>query len=312
MKKQIKSLASKLGIIKVMPTENSDLYSSYKPFSKLTILSSEELLSLMKHEAHRIEKSIYNGIFEDKKNIYIEKFNRIKNIVSILEERKELISDPSYLWAKDIFLTFNDLENGFIEPRSLNAKSFDMERLNVSSEILNSRRSTRVWSKCQLEKNEFEKISNILINCGIHAPCSGNRQPWKFLPMIDQKEKMLLKGLKEEHCTSAPLLIFVGMDKRVYGSLSGKYDESAMYLDAGACIMAMISAANDAGLGTCWNHFAKDMIFARKSNIQRYSEFSNYMKIPDYIEPMAILAIGIPEFLPPVPVRLSVENVKIK
>ena len=68
LKKPLKKILIKAGL-KMDPAKQY-LYSSVPPYKLITNLTEEELLSLMRHEAHRIEKSIYNDIFESKFNIY--------------------------------------------------------------------------------------------------------------------------------------------------------------------------------------------------------------------------------------------------
>jgi hypothetical protein len=63
-----------------MPIDKPYLYSSFYPYLVIDKISDDELLSLMRHEAHRIEKSIYNDIFETKKEIYFEKAKRLDSI----------------------------------------------------------------------------------------------------------------------------------------------------------------------------------------------------------------------------------------
>jgi nitroreductase len=149
-----------------------------------------------------------------------------------------------------------------------------------------------------------------MIDAARWAPTSGNRQPWRFLIITRREEKELLMKIKEEHCVTAPLLIFVGMDQRVYGAL-GK-DERGIYIDAGAAAMQMVLLAHKCGLGVCWNHFADDLINSRKVNQDIYRRFARTMGIPEWIAPIAIVAIGIPEFLPPEPARMAVDGLMIR
>jgi hypothetical protein len=129
--------------------------------------------------------------------------------------------------------------------------------------------------------------------------------------LIEKKDKKLLGKLKEEHCTSAPLLIFVGMDKRVYGSLSNKDYETALFVESGAAVMAMITGAQESGLGTCWNHFGRDLIESRKINQETYHQFCKALDIEEYIELVAILAVCIPKYIPSTPARMDIKDLII-
>ncbi|ELZ56304.1 NADH dehydrogenase/NAD(P)H nitroreductase [Haloferax sp. ATCC BAA-646] len=174
------------------------------------------------------------------------------------------------------------------------------------TDLLKSRRSTRTWADNQPSEKRLRKIAYQMIEGAKWAPNSGNRQAWRFKIIIDDEKKKLLDGIKEEHTVSAPLLIFVGMDTRLYGDVADS--ETSIYLDAGAAIMQMVLTAHNAGLGTCWNHFGKDLIKSRESNKEDYQKFTNRLDIPDYIEPMAIVCVGKPEFIPPIPERSDNER----
>ncbi|RYU65236.1 hypothetical protein ERW51_16095 [Aliivibrio finisterrensis] len=311
IKKIIKKILARVGVIKIMPTEDPHLYSSFSPYVAIDKLSDNELLSLMRHEAHRIEKSIYNDIFEKKYEVYFEKAKRLDSIFAVFDERNIFSSDNTVAWAKDIRSSFDNLLDGFIQPNSSKTNDYNFSLMDNYLSHTKSRRSVRVWKNEQLDKLEWLAVANTMIECAKWAPCSGNRQPWRFKVIIEKEDKQLLKGVKEEHCTSAPLLIFIGMDRRVYGALSKTDYETALFVDAGAAIMNMIAGAHDAGLGTCWNHFGRDLITSRKVNQEIYNNFCNVLNIDKYIEPVAILAVGLPDYIPPTPERMVIEQLII-
>lgn len=275
-------------------------------YDDLAKLSNQELLSLMRHEAHRIEKTIYNDIFQEKYQIYQTKWQNLSRIYQILDSRNYPQDEPTIVWSKEIYHAFNNLEQDFIHKNSLAPAQFDPSLAEPFVDFVRARRSVRVWSATQPEPKEFMYIAYQMIDAAKWAPTSGNRQPWKFLILVDQEKKELLKGIKENHCISAPLLIFVGMDTRFYGAL-GK-SERSIYIDAGAAIMQMVLVAHKCGLGVCWNHFADDLIESREINQKIYANFAHKLDIPDYITPIAIIATGVPKFIPPEPARMELDN----
>lgn len=313
MKKLIKQAIKKILITLGIKRDPNELYrySSVPPYKLISDLSNEEMLSLMRHEAHRIEKSIYNGIFEAKFQMYNEKAKRVQEIYKELKQRNSEECEPTLIWAKQILDAFDDLKTDFIEPNSKASSFYELEKATGYVDFVKERRSVRVWSDKQPDENELLELANHCIDAARWAPTSGNRQPWQFKVLTEQSDKDLLKKVKEEHCTNAPLLIFVGMDKRLYGSLSLKQFETALYIDAGAAIMNMIGTAQSTGMGTCWNHFGRDMIESREVNKNIYRNFCKQMGIKDYIEPVAILAIGSPAFIPPTPARVKVGSLKL-
>lgn len=307
----ITNILIKTKILKRVPLEKPYLYSSVYPYQALDKLSNCELLSLMRHEAHRIEKSIYNTIFLKHYKMYLLKAKRLDYIFFIFEKRNKFSTENSLIWAKQIRSSFDNLYCEFILPNSLEAKEFDFTKLEDFSKKVSSRRSIRVWKQEQLESAKWLEIAYTLIDIAKWTPSSGNRQPWRFKILIDKEDKKLLSKLKEEHCVNAPLLIFIGMDSRVYGSLSNANYETALFIDAGAAIMNMIAGANESGLGTCWNHFGRDLIISRSLNRLVYDKFCKVLNIEKYIEPVAILAVGLPKFIPPTPARTDLKNLII-
>jgi nitroreductase len=275
----------------------------------LEALSTEQLLALMRHEAHRIEKTIYNDILETNYQRYRRKWERVGEIFPILRSRGVPEDEATVAWAREIYDAFDDLEHAFIQPNSEAPRPFVKEQVEDFVELVRSRRSVRVWADVQPSAEELERLARQLIDAARWAPTSGNRQPWRFKILLDQDRKELLRGLKEQHCISAPLLIFVGMDTRVYGALGRA--ETGTYIDAGAAIMQMVLAAHSGGYGVCWNHFARDLVVSRRRNVGAYRRFASELGIPDYVTPIAIVAVGRPRFIPPVPARTSVEDLLI-
>lgn len=304
---KIKSALRQIGFVRqiyrLFRKENKFSSTSYE---YLSTLSNDELLSLMRHESHRIEKTIYNNILEKKHDTYQRKWDKLTVIYQVLKARNFSDSEPTLIWSKKIYHAFNDLDCSFIKPNSLIPQEFQPAEVPKFVSFLSSRRSVRVWADSQPDQDTLAAIANQMIDAARWAPTSGNRQPWRFAILTEQQDKNLLKGIKEEHCTNAPLLIFVGMDSRVYGSLGQQ--ERSTYIDAGAATMQMVLAAHKSGLGVCWNHFADDLIDSRESNKKIYANFIKELEIPEYITPIAIIAAGVPEFIPPQPARIDVEN----
>ena len=269
-------------------------------------LSNSELLAFVRHDAHRIEKAFYNRIFFSKMSYYAQRRQNVRTAIELLRERGFDLAEPTVAWACRIADTFERLEEQFIRPESTKPQPIDIDAAQPFLSLVASRRSSRVWSHDQPPIQVLEIFARRMIDAARWAPNSGNRQSWRFKIITADQDKLLLKGLKEEHCYTAPCLIFVGSDKRVYGAL-GK-DEAGIHIDAGAAIMQMVLLAHASHFGVCWNHFSRDLIESRERNRQIYSDFAAHVGIPHYIEPIAILAIGAAAFHPPVPPRMDVES----
>jgi nitroreductase len=272
-------------------------------------LSTDQLLALMRHEAHRIEKTIYNDILEKKFPIYQRKWVRVGEILELLRSRGLPADEPTMAWARDIHQAFDALDDRFIKPRSTPGEPIDDGAVGRFVELVKRRRSVRVWAELQPDRHRLEALARELIDAARWAPTSGNRQPWRFKVLVDPEKKELLRGLKEGHCIAAPLLVFVGMDTRLYGALGA--EERGVYIDAGAAVMQMVLAAHSAGYGVCWNHFADDLIRSRASNVEAYRRFSAALGIALHIAPIAVVAVGRPAFIPPVPARMNIDDLLI-
>jgi len=269
-------------------------------------LSDAELMAFMRHDAHRIEKSFYNRIFAAKRPFYEQRRANVLQAVAMLEQRGRDVSEPTIAWAREIAETFEHLEDRFISRKSTAPKPIDHPAADSFLSLVASRRSSRVWAEMQPPDSELDAFARRMIDAARWAPNSGDRQPIRFKIVVDARDKALLAGLKEEHCYAAPCLVFVGSDRRFYGGLG--QNEAGIYIDAAAAAMQMVLAAHAAHYGVCWNHFSRDLIESRESNRITYGRFARAMNIPDYVEPVAIIAFGHAAFHPPVPPRMSVES----
>lgn len=268
-------------------------------------LSDAELLAIVQHEAHRIEKAVYNENLEDKSDYYGLKKKRVNNIIDILINRDYPNKHPILSWAGEI-IELEEHSPYFVENNKIDPPELDLYQLSRFVNMVAERRSARVWKDDQPEKETLIDIGIKMIEAATWAPHSGNRQSWRFLLITKDDDRESLSVIKEEHTTVAPLLIFVGMDSRLYGDVADS--ETGIYIDAGAAAMQMILTAHKAGMGTCWNHFGRDLISSRKKNLEAYEEFQRQYDLPDHIEPIAIIAVGLPEYLPPTPPRRDPEE----
>jgi nitroreductase len=274
-----------------------------KKYSKLNFekLSTQEILSAAKHEAHRIEKAFYAGYLKTSKySVYNDARETLSKAIHILRKRGEFEGRADSEWLlmiHDSFYTFDKV----IAQEKKPPPTFVPKKITEYIDFAKDRRSTRTWAQPNLPEEELFEIAKSLIECAKWSPNSGNRQPWYFKILIKNKEKELLKGIKEEHLIRAPLVIFLGLNRTSYGAIGKR--EQGIHVDGGAAAMQMIMAAQNAGLGSCWNHFCTDLIYSRPKNLPIFKNFYKKMNIPKDIEPIALLAFGKPAFISPPPER---------
>jgi nitroreductase len=275
-------------------------------YSDVSNKSRIEIYAALRHETHRIEKAVYNGLIKTKYNEYYSKSLKVIELQNVLLlKNPDEIKNPVFIWSKKIIDNFNLLNDKFVIPNSTIPLSFDEYNGQKFIEMVKRRRSSRVWDEGFTYDKLLEFIPSF-IEAAIWAPNSGNRQAIRIRPIYKQEEKELLIGLKEKHCYSAPLLFFVGIDSRLYGALSNF--EECMYIDASAGITQMILFAESMNLGSCWNHFGLDMINSRQSNVEQYNVLTKKLNIPNYILPIAIISVGKHAYITPAPERMPLED----
>lgn len=277
--------------------------NNIKQYNRLNFsnCTTQEILSAAKHDAHRIEKAFYAGYFRTTKlSAYHISSQNISRALDELNNRNINPDQPDIKWITEIRDAFFDMES-YIESRKSPAPTFHPEKMDTFIAQTKTRRSTRTWATPNFTETELIQIGEKLIESASWAPCSGNRQSWFFKIITKQSEKDLLIGIKEKHCYTAPMLIFVGMDRTAYGAIGTK--EQGIHVDGAAAAMQMVATAHYAGLGSCWNHFCKDFVYSRPKNIQIFNTFYKTLEIPKTIEPISIIAFGKPAFISPPPLR---------
>jgi nitroreductase len=277
-------------------------------------LSKDTLRAVIRHEAHRVEKSYYNEVFSSKRKVYMEKAGNIIFLSKIFNGKGGDLAEPDMAWAQEIALKADSLDKDFINYNDLknNMGCFfksKQSQKNVINELLHNRRSVRIWSEVQQSEQERRLLAIRLIQCAINMPSSGNRQAARFIIFNSSEQKDLLKGLKESHCYNAPLVIGVFSDESLYGSY-GTFSkiEECLFIDAAAAAAAILIAAELEGYSTCWNHFGQDLIMSRKSNRQKFEIIKKTYSLSKHIRPIALIAIGKEKFQPPVPSRMELED----
>lgn len=130
--------------------------------------------------------------------------------------------------------------------------------------------------KYESKKVNEEKLLQIL-EAGRVAPSAKNRRPIKLI--VVQEESGLKKINKTDNIYGAPLVIIACGDLNT-AAVSPEGNKKFTDIDVSIVTDHMMLQACDLGLGTCW-------ICAFDPAIIQ-SEFN----IPDYLEPINILAIG--------------------
>jgi F420 biosynthesis protein FbiB-like protein len=191
-------------------------------------------------------------------------------------------------------------------------------------DVLKQRRSIRKYRKEPVSQEVAQRI----IETAICAPSAHNAQPWRFIIISDQGQKealadamgrVWLAELERDHkpktvaqkavnasvkrFTSAPMLVMCclameGMD--AYPDEERQRNERDLAVQSlAASIQNLLLAAHCEGLGACWfcaPAFCKTAV--RKT-----------LKIPDNVEPQALVTLGYPAEKPVSPERYPSDKV---
>ena len=185
------------------------------------------------------------------------------------------------------------------------------------SNMLDAIRERRSIRKYQSRTVPHELIEQVLVAAG-WAPSAHNAQPWRFIVLADESVKRELaeamaeswaadmakddlnieadkRKVRVERFATAPVLILAcltmdGMDN-FSDEKRQKCERDLAMQSLGAALQNLLLAAHAKGLGACWfcaPGFCKETV--RK-----------VLKIPDEVEPEALIAMGYPAEKPPVP-----------
>ena len=82
----------------------------YYSYSNLQTLTDEELKSLLRHDCHRIEKSMYNELNVSKYSYYSRRNENVGKILSILDDRGVDLTSQEFWWILEIHNNFDELQ----------------------------------------------------------------------------------------------------------------------------------------------------------------------------------------------------------
>ncbi len=195
------------------------------------------------------------------------------------------------------------------------------------SEAINKRRSIRKFKPDTIPE---EKIRQLLESARL-APSGTNTQPWRFIVVKDDytKKKLQEAAHNQRHIRRAPVIIVCCADLNAFREFPERVEELiesgaltertrdvfVPYLKKGMASvkkeeLIIAAAANvsiaiehivlqavEIGLGTCWVRWYDD------------NKIKEILGIPDFVEVMALLPVGIPDENPEPRPRLSINKI---
>jgi nitroreductase len=194
-------------------------------------------------------------------------------------------------------------------------------------EAIRKRRSIRKFKPDPIPEGKIR----LLLESARLAPSGTNTQPWRFIVVKDNDTKKRLQEAahNQRHVKSAPVIIVCCADLKAFKEFPERVDEliesGALpertrevfipYLSKGMDtvtkdVLMVAAAANVAiavehivlqaveiGLGTCWVRWFED------------DKVKEILDIPEHVEVMALLPVGVPDKEPSQRPRLSLDKI---
>jgi len=194
-------------------------------------------------------------------------------------------------------------------------------------EAIKQRRSIRKFKPDPVPE---EKI-RLLLESARLAPSGTNTQPWRFIVVKDDdtKKKLQAAAHNQRHIRCAPVIIVCCADLRAFKEFPQRVDEliesgalpertrevfipylkkgmrtvtkDALMIAAAAnvaiAVEHIVLQAVEIGLGTCWVRWYED------------DKVKEILDIPDHVEVMALLPVGVPDEDPAQRPRLDINKI---
>ncbi len=195
------------------------------------------------------------------------------------------------------------------------------------SEAIKKRRSIRRFKSAPVPDEKIE----LLLESARLAPSGTNTQPWRFIVVKDDETKKRLRKAahNQRHIKNAPVIIVCCADLKAFKEFPERVDEliesgalpertrevfipylkkgmstvtrgeliTAAAANVAIAVEHIVLQAVEIGLGTCWVRWYED------------DDVKEILDIPDHVEVMALLPIGIPDEDPSPRPRLKLDEI---
>lgn len=141
-----------------------------------------------------------------------------------------------------------------------------------------------------------DETLDCVLECARYAPSAREDQPWRFVVVQEARKRRRLAeaAFHHPHARSAPVL--VAACARVHTHVSG-VGRRSWPLDLAAAVQSMVLAAADLGLASAW------ITGFRERSVRET------LGVPDTVPVAALLGLGFPDGLEPLPEREPREEV---
>lgn len=244
------------------------------------------LISSICYESHHLEKIIKCNY---KINLGKQKYYRLRMLIDEFEKR-DLKKDKLIIWSTEIL----DKYLRFLQTKELIVNRIDaLDNLDNSEtplENIINRTSIRFWHPKLID----EKSIRVIIEAGINAPISCNRQAYKICIEQNKIENIIFGEAKNSSLfNKAPIKLYVAIDGRLYR------ENYACALDCGSFCANALLAARTLGIEGCWVYACESL-----NQIKLKKKFN----LPKYYYIYSVLLLGYPAEKSNKPPRKSIEN----
>lgn len=153
---------------------------------------------------------------------------------------------------------------------------FDVKYISMNP--IFKRHSVRRYSDIEVTDAQIENI----LRAAMQAPSACNQQAWEFIVIESDEDK---KAISEMHKFAKPAALASKLIV-VLGNLNDAKISSMIEQDLGACCENILLQATYEGLGAVWLGFHPIE--------ERTLKLKEYLNIPDYCIPFAVICIGNP------------------
>jgi nitroreductase len=140
------------------------------------------------------------------------------------------------------------------------------------------RRSVRKYKNQKVEAHKIDQ----LLRAAMQAPSAGNQQPWEFIVIDDESQKLAISKLSQyaSFAKDAPLIIVV------LANQSKMRFPDYMPQDLGACTQNLMLEAVHQGLGTVW--------LGAYPMEERVNYLNEVLDLSDNVVAYSVILVGYP------------------
>jgi nitroreductase len=156
-----------------------------------------------------------------------------------------------------------------------------------------SRRSIRKYNGKQIPDTDIQEI----LKAAMFAPSAVNCQPWHF---IVTSSKELFESIMKIH-PYASFLMDASHAILVCGDENLQHDIGYYQLDCSAATQNILLSSHSMGIGSCW--------IGIEPRIERKEKFKSLFKLPEHIQPFALISLGYTDKVKSTPDRYKADRV---